>query len=114
MGAWVSHFWIDRIGPSGFVNSDVNGRVHDIEAREDRTSQYDAANGELEISNEAISDNGSTANVAGAVSPATIDADMSGRFFGLAVAEVGGVLSGEYAERGETIVLNGFFAGRKQ
>ena len=114
LGAWVSHFWIDRIGPSGFANSDVTGRAHDTEARKDRTSQYGAGNGELVISNGAFSGNEFTANVAGAVSPGTIDADLFGRFFGPAAAEVGGVLSGKYAERGETIVLYGFFAGKKQ
>ena len=114
MIAWVSHCWVDRSGPSGYAYCDVTGRNHDIEGREDRTSRCDATNGELAISNGAVSNNESTANVADAVSPGTIDADMSGRFFGPAATEVGGVLSGEYTEPGEAIVRYGFFGGKKQ
>ena len=97
-----------------FANSNVTGRIHDIEAREDRNSQYDTATGELALSNGVISGSGFTAEVAGSVSPGTVDADMTGQFFGPAAAEVGGVLSGEYTEPGETIVLLGFFGGKKQ
>ena len=97
-----------------FANSNVTGRIHDIEAREDRASQYNAANGELAISNGAISGSGFTADVAGSVSSGTVDADISGQFFGPAAAEVGGVLSGTYTEPGENVVMLGFFGGEKQ
>ena len=97
-----------------FANSDVTGRIHDIKMRETPTSQYEGSNGELAISNGVISGNEFTADVAGSVSSGTVDADMTGQFFGPAAAEVGGVVSGEYTEPGETILLHGFFGGKKQ
>ena len=97
-----------------FANSDVTGRIHGIETRADAASQYVSSTDELAISSGIISGNEFTADVAGSVSPGTIDADMTGQFFGPAAAEVGGVMSGEYTEPGETIVLHGFFGGKKQ
>ena len=70
--------------------------------------------GELAISNGAISGNEFTADLAGSIDPGTFDGDMSGQFFGPAAAEVGGVMSGEYAKPGETVVLHGFFGGKQQ
>ena len=97
-----------------FANSDVTGRIHGIETRADAASQYVSSTDELAISSGIISGNEFTADVAGSVSPGTVDADMSGQFFGPAAAEVGGVMSGEYTEPGEIIVLHGFFGGKKQ
>ena len=98
-----------------FANSDVTGRMYDFETRKGTSSgEYDDATGELTISNGAISGNEFTADVAGSIAPGTVDGDMSGQFFGPAAAEVGGVLSGEYAKPGETVVLHGFFGGKKQ
>ena len=97
-----------------FANSDVTGRIHGIETRADAASQYVSSTDELAISNGVISGNEFTADVAGSVSPGTVDGDMSGQFFGPAAAEVGGVMSGEYTEPGETIVLHGFFGGKKR
>ena len=98
-----------------FANSDVTGRMYDFETRKGTFSgEYDDATGELTISNGAISGNEFTADVAGSIAPGTVDGDMSGRFFGPAAAEVGGVLSGEYTKPGEVVVLHGFFGGKKQ
>ena len=97
-----------------FANSDVSGRIHDIEIREDPIAQYESHTDELAISNGAISGSGFTADVAGPLSPGSFDGDMSGQFFGPAAAEVGGVMSGEYTKPGETVVLHGFFGGKKQ
>ena len=91
-----------------FANSDVTGRIHNIEIRDESST------GALAISNGAISGSGFTADVAGTIDPGSFDGDMSGQFFGPAAAEVGGVLSGEYTEPGETIVVHGFFGGKKQ
>ena len=100
---------------ANFANSDVTGRMYDFETRKGTFSgEYDDATGELTISNGAISGNEFTADVAGSIAPGTVDGDMSGQFFGPAAAEVGGVMSGEYAKPGETVVLHGFFGGKQQ
>ena len=97
-----------------FANSDVTGRMYSFEVREGLGGNYGAVAGELAISNGAISGNEFTADLAGSVEPGSFDGDMSGQFFGPAAAEVGGIMSGEYTETGETAVLHGFFGGKQQ
>ena len=97
-----------------FADSEVSGSIHDIETRANPTSQYVSSTDELAVSNGVITGNEFTADVAGPVSPGTVDGDMSGQFFGPAAAEVGGVMTGEYTEAGDTIVLHGLFGGEKQ
>ena len=99
---------------ANFASSDISGRIHGIETREDPASQYVSSTDELAISNGAISGSGFTADVAGPISPGAVDGDMSGQFFGPAAAEVGGIWSGEYTESGDTTVLHGYFGGKKQ
>ena len=88
--------------------------MYDFELQEGRVGEYGSVVGEVAISNGAISGNEFTADLAGSIDPGTFDGDMSGQFFGPAAVEVGGVMSGEYAKPGETVVLHGFFGGKKQ
>jgi hypothetical protein len=97
-----------------FADSEVSGSIHDIETRANPTSQYVSSTDELAVSNGVITGSEFTADVAGPVSPGTVDGGMTGQFFGPAAAEVGGVMTGEYTVAGDTIVLHGFFGGEKQ
>ena len=95
-----------------FGASTVGGTIDGLEVRFPGESAYGAIDGELTIGNGSIAGSQLTADLTGTQAASGFTGNMTGRFYGPAAAEVGGVLEGTYSNQDWAIY--GYFGGTKQ